>query len=152
MCYKYYIILRCWLSESCCRRSSLSCAVSASNLYCWLSESCCRRSSLSRAVSASNLRCWLSESCCRRSSLNCVDNSSRLALSLCLRLLQRSSLSSAVSDARCCHSRSLLWRKLSSNDCPLRLDPAIGERGRSSLSMVDSWIITLLKTMKSLLY
>ena len=84
--------------------------------------------------------------------LNCVDNSSRLALSLCLRLLQRTSLSSAVSAARCCRSRSLLWRKLSSDDCLLRLDPAIGERGRSSLSMVDSWIITLLKTMKSLLY
>ena len=33
--------------------------VSVSNLRCWLSESCCRRSSLSCVVSASNLRLWL---------------------------------------------------------------------------------------------
>ena len=33
--------------------------VSVSNLRCWLSESCCRRSSLSCLVSASNLRLWL---------------------------------------------------------------------------------------------
>ena len=47
---------------------SPACAVSAANLRCWLSESCLRRSSLSCAVSAANLRCWLSESCLRRSS------------------------------------------------------------------------------------
>ena len=36
------------------------------------------------------------------------------------------------------HSRSLLWRKLSSNRCLVRLDSVIGERGRSLFSMVDS--------------
>ena len=63
--------LRCWLSESCLRRSSLSCAVSTANLRCWLAESCLRRSSLSCAVSAANMRRWLAESCLRRSSLPC---------------------------------------------------------------------------------
>ena len=33
--------------------------VSVSNLRCWLSESCCRRSSLSCVISAFNLRLWL---------------------------------------------------------------------------------------------
>ena len=42
----------CWLSESCLRRSSVSCAVSGANLRCRLSESYLRRSSLSCAVSA----------------------------------------------------------------------------------------------------
>ena len=35
-------------------------------------------------------------------------------------------------------SRPLLWRKLSSHRCLVSLDSVIGERGRSSFSMVDS--------------
>ena len=70
-------------------------------------------------------------------------------LTLSLRLLQRISLSSAVSDARCSLSRSLLWRNLSSDRCHVRCDSrsVIGERGRSSFSMVvnDSGAILTMK-------
>ena len=61
----------------------------------------------------------------------------------------RISLSSAVSDARCSLSRSLLWRNLSSDRCHVRCDSrsVIGERGRSSFSMVvnDSGAILTMK-------
>ena len=99
--------LRCWLSESCLRRSSLSCAVSAANLRCWLSESCLRRCSPSCAVSAANLRCWLSESCLRRCSLSCAVSAANLRCWLSESCLRRCSLSCAVSAAnlRCWRCR-----------------------------------------------
>ena len=104
--------LRCWLSESCLRRSSLSCAVSAANLRYWLAEGCLRRCSLSCAVSAANLRCWLAESCLRRCSLSCAVSAANLRCWLSESCLRRCSLSCAVSAAnlRCWRCRrSCLW-------------------------------------------
>ena len=136
-----------------CRRSSLSCVVSAFSLRCWLSESCCRRSSLSSVDNASCLAVSLRLRPLQRNSLPSAVSEARRclrrSLSLSLRLLQRISLSSAVSDARCSLSRSLLWRNLSSDRCHVRCDSrsVIGERGRSSFSMVvnDSGAILTMK-------
>ena len=95
----------------------MSCAVSAANLRCWLAESCLRRSSVSCAVSAANLRCWLAESCLRRSSLVLDAPLSPVQCRLlsyaagCQRVcLRRSSLSCAVSVAnlRCWLAESCL--------------------------------------------